>query len=145
MSDVDHRELLNRFATAIREQDWDALEGCLYPDAVFEYPQSGERFRGLANIRAQFENYAGLEGGATELQDVIGGTEYALTQNYTVIAVEGSGDRGVAIMRTRYPDQSRWWIVNVYQLRDGLIASTRTFFAQEFEPPEWRAPFRDPA
>jgi len=57
--------------------------------------------------------------------------------------VDGSGDRGTALNRVRYPDGSRWWAVNIYELRDGKVAHSRSFFAPEFEPPDWRAPFRE--
>jgi len=29
------------------------------------------------------------------------------------------------------------------ELRDGKVAHSRSFFAPEFEPPDWRAPFRE--
>ncbi|MGH2428569.1 MAG: nuclear transport factor 2 family protein [Candidatus Limnocylindria bacterium] len=143
MTDVDHRLLLTGLAGVINRHDWAGLTDYFHPDAILEYPQSKERFRGLGNIRAQFENYPGLEPGSSELDEVIGGTTYALTQMYTVIGIEGSGDRGTAIIRVGYPDGSRWWAVNIYEVRDGRIARSRTFFAPEFEPPDWRAPFRD--
>jgi hypothetical protein len=143
VTDVDHHRLLSGFARVIRDHDWAALGDYLQPDAVIEYPQSGERFTGLEKIRGQFENYPGLEPGTTELEDVIGGTTYALSPMYTLITVEGSGNRGTAIMRARYPDGSQWWIVNIYELRDGLMARCRNFFAPEFEPPDWRAPYQD--
>lgn len=143
MTDLDHRAVFNGFARVIRDHDWDRLGDYLQPDAVIEYPQSGERFTGLANIRGQFENYPGLEPGTAELKEVIAGPTYALSPMYTVITVEGSGNRGTAILRTRYPDGSYWWNLNIYELRDGLIAHSRTFFAPEFEPPDWRAPFHD--
>ena len=109
-----------------------------------EYPQSGERFRSLQNIRAQFENYPNLGPGTTQLEEVIGGTTaYALTPRYTLVTVDGSGDRGIAINRVVYPDGSHWWAVNLYELRDGKVAHSRTYFAPEFEPPDWRAPFRE--
>ena len=129
-------------ARVIREHDWGALDDYLHADAVIEYPQSGERFEGVDKIRAQFENYPGLEPGTTELQDVVGGTTYAMTQMYTVVAVEGSGDRGTAVLRVRYPDGSLWWALNLYELRDGKIAHSRSFFAPDFDAPEWRAPYR---
>jgi hypothetical protein len=145
VTSVDHQALLTRFAAAVRDHEWEALGTCYHPDAVLEYPQSRERFVGLENIKAQFANYPDLEPGTTELQDIIGGTTYALSPLYTVIAVEGSGDRGTAILRVRYPDGSHWWVINLYELRGDLIARARAFFAPEFEPPEWRAPFHDPA
>jgi ketosteroid isomerase-like protein len=143
VTEPDHRQILGGFSDMVRTHDWDRMGEYITEDALWEYPQSGEHFRGLPNIRGQFENYPGMEPGTSELQEVIGGTVYALTPNYTLVAVDGSGDSGTAIVRVRYPDGSRWWAVNLYRLRDGKIAHSRTFFAPEFEPPEWRAPFRE--
>jgi SnoaL-like domain len=143
VTDVDHRKLMEGFAGVYRTNDWSRLGEYVTEDSILEYPQSGERFRGLANIRGQLENYPDLEPGSSELQEVIGGTAYALTPMYTVVAVDGSGDRGTAIIRVRYPDGSRWWAVNLYEVRNGKIVRSRVFFAPEFEPPDWRRPFHD--
>ena len=128
---------------ALDQQDWDRLADAFNADAVLEYPQSGERFRGLASIRAHFENYPDLEPGTSQLEEVIGDTTYALTPSYTVIRVEGSGNRGTALIRARYPDGSWWWAINLHELRDGRISSMRVFFAPDFEAPDWRAPYRE--
>jgi ketosteroid isomerase-like protein len=143
VTEIDHGAFFDGFTGVFRTHEWHRLGEYVTEDAVWEYPQSGERFRGLANIRGQLENYPDLEPGSTELEEVIGGTTYALTPMYTLVTVDGSGDRGTAIVRARYPDGSRWWVVNLYELRDGRIARSRNFFAPEFEPPDWRAPFRD--
>ena len=143
MTGVDHREVLEGFARVLRDHDWDDLGRYVHPEVVWEYPQSGERFRGLAKVRAQFENYPDLGPGTSHLEDIIGGPSYALTPSYTVIMIEGTGDRGTAIVRVRYPDGSLWWAVNVYVLRDGRIGHSRSFFAPDFEAPDWRAPYRD--
>jgi ketosteroid isomerase-like protein len=143
VTEVDHQRILGGFAEVMRTHEWDRLGDFMTEDIVWEYPQSGERFRGLRNIRAQFENYPGLEPGTTMLEEIISGTTYALTPTYTLVTVDGSGDRGTAINRVRYPDGSRWWAVALYELRDGKIAHSRSFFAPEFEPPEWRMPYRD--
>jgi ketosteroid isomerase-like protein len=144
VTDPDHRQILGGLVGVLDTFEWDRMHDYLTEDAVLEFPQSGERFSGLRNVRAQFENYPELEPGTTQLQEIIGGTTYALTQMYTLVAVEGSGDRGTAVVRVRYPDGSWWWAVNLYQLRDGKVARLRAFFAPEFEPPDWRTPYRDP-
>ena len=143
MTEPDHQQILSGFSDTVRTHDWDRLGDYVAEDALWEYPQSGERFRGLPNIRGQFEYYPGMEPGTSELQEVIGGTAYALGPNYTLVAVDGSGERGTAIVRVRYPDGSLWWAVNFYWLRDNKIAHSRTFFAPEFPPPDWRAPYRE--
>ncbi len=143
MTDGVHARILGRMGELISAHHWDRLGEVFHDDAVIEYPQSGERFRGLANIRAQFENYPGLEPGTSKLEEVIGDETYALTPSYTVIRVEGSGDRGTAVIRARYPDQSLWWALNLYELRDERIVRSRTYFAPDFEAPDWRAPYRE--
>ena len=143
MTDPEHQRAMGGLANVISSQDWHRLGDVLDEDAVFEYPQSRERFRGLANIRATFENYPDLGAGTSELEELIGGTAYALTPSYTVIGIDGSGDRGTAVIRIRYPDGSLWWGVNLYELRNGKISRARTFFAEDFEAPDWRAPYRE--
>jgi ketosteroid isomerase-like protein len=144
MTAAPHESVMHTLAEVLRSTDWPRLGEVFHADAVLEYPQSGERFRGLANIRAQFENYPDLDPGGSELEEVIAETKaYALTSSYTVIGIEGSGDRGTAIIRVRYPDGSHWWAVNVYELRDGRITRSRAYFAPDFEPPEWREPYRE--
>jgi hypothetical protein len=143
MTDIDHTQFFLGFSDVLSTQDWDRLGDYVHDDATIDYPQSGERFRGLVNIRAQFANYPDLGPGTSELQEVIGGTAYALTPTYTVIGINGSGDRGTAIIRVRYPDGTWWWVLNLYELRDGRLARSRAFFAPDFEPPDWRAPFRE--
>ena len=145
MTHVDHRQLLTSLTDVLARQDWQRLGEFVANDAVFEFPQSGETFDGLANIRGQFENYPGMDEAVNqflELSDIVGGTEYGLTPTYTLVEIEGSGTRGTFFARVRYPDGSHWWAVNLYELRDGLIVRCRLFFAPELEPPDWRAPFR---
>lgn len=143
MTDIDHRQFFLDFSDVLSTQEWDRLGNYVHDDATMEFPQSRERFRGLANIRAQFANYPDLEPRSSQLQEVIGGTTYALTPTYTVIGINGSGDRGTALIRVQYPDGSWWWVVNLYELRDGRLARSRAFFAPDFDPPDWRAPFRE--
>lgn len=143
MSESQLQRVMGIFSEIMTRNDWDRLGEVFPEDAVVEYPQSGERFRGLANIRAQFENYPDLDPGTSQLAEVIGDDAYALTPTYTVIRVEGSGQRGTAVVRVQYPDGSYWWALNLFELRDGRISRSRTFFAPDFDPPDWRAPYRE--
>ena len=143
MTDADHQLVIGGFADVVSKHEWDRLGDYLSEDVILEYPQSGERFRGLHNVRAQFENYPRLGPGTTQVEEIIGGTTYALTPTYTLVTVDGSGDRGTAINRVVYPDGSRWYALMLYELRDGKIARSRSYFAPEFDPPDWRAPYRE--
>ena len=134
-------EFFRRYASAIAELDYTALEQMIHADYVGEYPQSGERFRGFAAFRAQLEHYpGGLP--ATRADDprtkVVGDEErWAITPGYTVLPLAGP-ERYTTVSRTSYPDGSRWWVVSILTLRDGKVAHAETYFAPEFEPPEWR-------
>ena len=144
MTDSEHRRVMHGFAEMVTKHDWERIGDWVADDAVWEFPQSGERFRGVENIRDQFANYPDLGPGTSQLEEVIGEpAAFALTPSYTVIGVEGSGDRGTAIVRVRYPDGSLWYAINVYELRGGLIARSRSYFAPDFDPPDWRAPYRE--
>ena len=138
-----HERVMQELADIITDHDWGRLGDVLHEDAVFEYPQSGEVFRGVANIRAQFENYPDLDPGTSRLAEVIGDETFALTPSYTLIRVEGTGQRATAVIRVRYPDGSHWWALNLVELRDGRISRSRTYFAPDFDAPEWRAPYRE--
>jgi hypothetical protein len=140
---VDHKTVMDGLADVITNHDWENLGLWVHDDATWEYPQSGEQFHGLANIRAQFEHYPGNAVGTSRIKEIVGGTEYALTPAYTLIALEGSGGGGTAVIRVRYPDGSLWWVLQLYQLRDGRIGNSRSYFAPDFEAPNWRAPYRE--
>ncbi len=143
MTVSEHERVMRAFSETLTQHDWDRLNEVFHEDAVLEFPQSGEVFRGVTNIRAQFENYPNMDPGTSELAEVIGEETYALTPSYTLIKVEGTGVKGTAVVRVRYPDDSHWWAVNLFEVRDGRIKRSRTYFAPDFEAPYWRAPYRE--
>ena len=135
------RDFFARYVKAVQELDFDALEAMFHPDFVGTYPQSGERFRGFAAMRKQLQGYpGGLEGG--RLPDasatVIGVEErWAISPGYTVLPLAGP-ERYTTIARAIYPDGSRWWVVAIVELKDHQIYRSDTYFAADFDPPEWR-------
>jgi 3-phenylpropionate/cinnamic acid dioxygenase small subunit len=60
-------DLCARYAVALDEQDWDALERCFLPDAVYLHP--GGRLEGFPAIR---DRVANALGGLTATQHLIG-------------------------------------------------------------------------
>jgi ketosteroid isomerase-like protein len=134
-------DFFKRYIQAIAELDFATLEQMIHPDYVGEYPQSGERFRGFASFRAQLENYpGGLP--AARFDDpktkILGDEErWAITPGYTVLPLAGP-ERYTTVSRAPYPDGSRWWVVSILTLKDGKVAHAETYFAPEFDPPEWR-------
>ncbi len=135
------RDVLSRFLQALAVRDFATLERLMHPDFIGEYPQSRERFTGFAALRAQLEGYpGGLPTDDPGLDNVVlvgGEDRWAITPGYTVLPLSGP-DRYTAVVRTVYPDGSPWHIITIVDLRDGLVHRSTTYFAPEFEPPEWR-------
>lgn len=138
------RDFFTRYVEAISQQDFAALEPMIHPDYIGEYPQSGERFRGFAAFRAQFEHYPGglptarPEEARTKVLD--GEERWAITPAYTVLPLSGP-ERFTTVSRSPYPDGSWWWVVSIVTMRDDKVVHAETYFAPEFEAPEWRKEF----
>ncbi len=137
---VDHQALLERYAAALEGGDLEIIDEVFTEDIVDEYPQSGEIIRGRQNLRAVMEHRPG-RAHLSSLRARASDEHRVIAPLFTVVRVQGRGDAGTMTLRARYPDGSLWWIVVVYELRDGRIARSTSFFAPEFEAPEWRAPF----
>jgi len=135
------REFFRRYMEAIAEKDYKSLKTMIHSDYVADYPQSGERFRGFEAFRFQLEQYPG--GLTAEPYDdasskVLGDEErWAISPGYTVLPLTGP-DRFTTVTRSSYPDGSWWWIVSILTMKDDVIWHAETYFAPEFEPPEWR-------
>jgi ketosteroid isomerase-like protein len=143
MAEREHERVMNLMSEIISAEAWDRLGEVIHEDAVYEFPQSGERFRGLAQIRAQFERHPDIGPDSSNLTEVVGYETYALTPSYTVIRVDDAGKKGTSVVRVRYGDGSWWWIINLYEFRDGRITRNRSYFAADFEAPDYRAVFRE--
>ena len=97
-----------------------AAEHAIYAtDAILDYPQSGERFRGRATIAAQ-------RGG------------HPADRHFTVLRITGHGDLWVSECVISYdgvPSHS----VSIMEFSGGLVAHETQYFADPFDPPGWRA------
>jgi ketosteroid isomerase-like protein len=145
MADSNNRAIVERFVHALGSADPDAYESALDDDAVIVYPQSGERFRGRRNLRALLDEFNAHDGGfRPTLERVIGDDpSWIISPVYTVLQVEGSGEQFTATGRVRYPDGTEWHLVQLIEVRDGRISQVTSYFAEPFEAPAWRAPYRE--
>jgi hypothetical protein len=135
------QDFFRRYVQAIAELDFATLEGMIHPDYIGEYPQSGERFKGFAALKFQLEKYPGglpaarFDDATTK---ILGEEErWVISPGYTVLPLTGP-ERFTTVSRAPYPDGSRWWVVSIITLKDDKIWRAETYFAPEFEPPEWR-------
>jgi hypothetical protein len=84
-------------------------------DAILDYPQSGERFRGRSKIQAQ-------RGG------------HPAERHFTILWILGGGDLWVSECVTTY-DGVPACAVSVMEFTDGLVAHETQYFADPFQAP----------
>lgn len=112
---------------ALIEEHWRASEAgdivaehALYaPDAVLDYPQSGERFEGRAAIAAQ-------RGG------------HPADRHFTVLQIRGEGSLWVSECVITY-DGVPSCSVSIMEIAGGVVVHETQYFADPFEPPASRA------
>jgi ketosteroid isomerase-like protein len=133
-----NREIVEALFKALNARDWDTVETFVVADFVWEMPQSGERVRGIPNIREMVQNSPGLP--TAELRRVTGSADqWVTTPSWTVLKVTGTGDDYIAEAKVTYPDGSVWHSVDIIHFRAGKILQQTAYFAPTLEPAEWRA------
>jgi hypothetical protein len=114
------------------EQHWKASEDgdtgtehAIYAaDAILDYPQSGERFRGRSKIQAQ-------RGG------------HPAERHFTIVRILGAGDLWVSEVVITY-DGAPTCAVSVMEFTGDLVAHETQYFADPFQAPSWRAAIAEP-
>lgn len=117
------REMLERHFELSRT-DPVAAHAIYHDDAVLEFPQSGERFTGVANFREWR-------------------SAYPANVSFEITSVRGSDDIWVVELTARYDDGPVHFGVSVHELRGDRIARETIYVAEGWDPPEWRARWRD--
>ena len=118
MDEVARREALERHWSTAGSDEAAASE-IYHEDCVVEWPQSGERIRGKANLRALREAYP------AEL-------------TFQVRRILGHGELWITEYRIAYDDKPVH-AVSIMEFRDDRVERETHYFADPFEPPEWRA------
>ncbi len=137
--DVSNRQIVERWAKGLVTRDLDLQAELCAPDMVTEYPQSGERIRGWANLRAVTENYPG--GPPRNVVEKVIGSEdkWVVGPSFNVLRIEGTGDVYTLVGSATYADGKTWQVMALVELRSGKIAKTTEIYGAPFEPPQWRA------
>jgi len=119
MSDDDVRVALRRHWEASDANDF-ATEHQIYrDDAVLEYPQSGERIRGRANIQASRSAQPNLK-------------------RFTVRRMLGGGDLWISELVMTY-DGRPSYVVSIMEFDGGQVVHETQYFSDPFEPGPSRA------
>ena len=93
-------------------------------DAILDYPQSGERFRGRSKIQAQ-------RGG------------HPAERHFTVARISGGGDFWVSECVITY-DGAATRSVSIMEFAAGLVTHETQYFADPFDPAPSRAALAEP-
>jgi SnoaL-like domain len=108
---------------ALSRTDPAAAHGIYHDDAVLEFPQSGERFEGVESFRDWR-------------------SDYPASTTFELGEIRGRGDVWVIELKVRYDDGPWNFGVSIHEFRGDRIARETIYYAEPFEPPEWRARWR---
>lgn len=141
MTRLSNEDCVRQYATASAAHDITALIALRHPDWMVVWPQSGERVQGS---QAWAEILANYPGGAptTEITRIVGAEDqWVMTPGNTVLKIAGSGDFWWSEWRLTYPNGEVYLVVDMFELRDGLVYRETVYWAAPFEAPSWRAPW----
>ncbi len=124
MDDADIRALIQQHWDASESGDIDVEHAIYAADAILDYPQSGERFRGRSTIQAQ-------RGG------------HPADRHFTVRRIVGGGEVWVSECVITY-DGVPTHSVSVMQFAHGLVAHETQYFADPFPASPDRAALAEP-
>ena len=119
MQDQEFRVALDRHWAASDANDFDAEHEIYREDAVLDYPQSGESFRGRRNIQSSRAAQPNRK-------------------RFTVRRIIGSGDLWITEYILTY-DGRPSYTVSLMEFVDGKVAHETQYFADPFEPGASRA------
>jgi ketosteroid isomerase-like protein len=114
------REALNAHWHASAAGDVNAEHDIYEDDAICDYPQSGERIVGRANLQALRSHHPGKPSG------------------FTVRRIQGTGDLWVTEYMINYESRQAY-TVSIMEFRNGKVAHETQYFADPFEAPAWRS------
>ncbi len=122
--DGDIRARIQHHWEASERGDLDAEHAIYASDAILDYPQSGERFRGRSRIQAQ-------RGG------------HPAERHFTISRILGGGDLWVSEVVITYDDVPTHSI-SIMEVTDGLVTHETQYFADPFPAAPGRAALAEP-
>ena len=120
MDNQEIRAALDRHWDATVVLDLDRAHEIYHDDVIVEFPQSGERISGERNLY--------------ELR-----AHYPAKVSFKILRVRGEGNLWVTEYIITYDGGSPVNVVSVMEFRDGKVAHETHYYADPFEPPEWRS------
>ncbi len=136
------RGAAERLFTLMDGGEYGRLGEVFRTDVVTDYPQTGERVRGLGNLENIMRRYPGGHPIVSPDERVVvgdRGEHRILTSADSLLTIHDAGDRLMASIKTRYPDGSDWYTVSIFSFLEGKISKQVLYFAPVMPAPEWRA------
>jgi hypothetical protein len=122
--DADIRTRIQEHWEASERGDTDVEHAIYADDAILDYPQSGERFRGRAKIQAQ-------RGG------------HPAERHFTIRRIQGVGNLWVSECVITY-DGMPTYSLSVMDIGDGFVTHETQYFADPFDAAPGRAALAEP-
>jgi hypothetical protein len=116
---TDKRVILERHWSVSGADDPDTVSAIYDPDVIVDYPQSGERIRGAANL--------------TALRQM-----YPAKLTFDVRRISGRDDLWVTEYVIEY-DGKPTHTVSIMEFRGDKVVHETLYFGEPFDPPAWRA------
>lgn len=120
MHDQAIREALDAHWQASAAGDLDAEHRIYADDAICDYPQSGERILGRANLQA------------------LRGAHPARPSGFDVKRMQGGGNLWITEYTITYDDRVAF-TVSIMEFRDGKVVHETQYFSDPFDAPAWRS------
>src|SRR3954468_2444239 len=120
------REALDAHRDASAIGDAVAEHDIYADDAVCDYPQSGERIVGRANLQALRSHHPGKPSG------------------FNVKRILGSGDLWITEYIITYEEQPAY-TVSIMEFRNGKVMHETQYFSNPFDAPAWRRQWVQPS
>ena len=118
MDDSQTRAALERHWSVSAKEEPDVVDDIYHDDVEVEYPQSGERILGKGNLRALR-------------------LTYPADLTFKVHRIRGAGDLWITEYVIGY-DGKPVHVVSIMEFRSGRVERETRYFADPFEPPQWR-------
>jgi hypothetical protein len=118
---LDNQEIsaaLDRYWKATADLDLDKAHEIYHDDVIVEFPQSGERIFGERNLY--------------ELR-----AHYPAKLSFKILRTSGEGNLWITELIITY-DGRPVNVVSIMEFKDGKIVHETHYYADPFEPPEWR-------
>jgi hypothetical protein len=122
--DADTRARIQEHWEASERGDVEVEHRIYAAEAILDYPQSGERFRGRSRIQAQ-------RGG------------HPAERHFAVRRIQGAGGLWVSECVITY-DGVPTYSLSVMEIADGLVTHETQYFADPFDPAPGRAALAEP-